>query len=232
MSAATRAMPSAPRPGRGLVEEQQARAGGEGDADLERAAVAVGKALRAHAFLAGEAHVGERAHRARLRVRPGAAASRNGSWARARNSGVATIAFSSADVVVEQVHDLEGARDAAPRDGARRQPGDVLAREGDAPGVGLVAAGEHVEAGGLAGAVGTHDPVDLALVHLEAHVLEHHAVAEPLREPLGGEERLATHRRPSPKGRRRRCHIPAIPSGLNSTIAMKRSPYQSSHVSV
>ena len=48
------------------------------------------------------------------------------------------------------------------RDGARRQPGDVLAVEDDAAAVRRDAAGEHVEARRLAGAVRAHDAAEPA----------------------------------------------------------------------
>ena len=63
---------------------------------------------------------------------------------------------------------------------ARRQAGDVLAGEADAAAVGPVAAGQHVEAGGLAGAVGAHDAGQLAFLEGQRDVLQHHLVAEAL----------------------------------------------------
>jgi len=73
----------------------------------------------------------------------------------------------------------------------RGEAGDVLAAEGDAPAVGLVLAREHVEERGLPGAIGPHDPVDLALGHLDADVLQDDAAAEALGEALSLEERHA-----------------------------------------
>ena len=52
---------------------------------------------------------------------------------RARISGSASSDVLARGEIVEQVHDLERARDALARDRARRQAGDVLAREHDAP---------------------------------------------------------------------------------------------------
>ena len=67
-----------------------------------------------------------------------------------------------------------------PRDLARRQAGDVVAGEAHRAAVGRVAAGQHVEAGRLAGAVRAHDPRQPAFLEREAHVLQHDLVAEAL----------------------------------------------------
>jgi hypothetical protein len=81
-------------------------------------------------------------------------------------------------VLVEQIHHLERARDAEASDRPGRQAGDVAAFEAHAPAVGRVAAGEEVEAGGLAGAVRAHDAREPALREAHAHVLEHDVVPE------------------------------------------------------
>ena len=112
-----------------LVEEEQARLGGQRDRDLERAPLAVREVARRRVLLAGEADA--RQHAGRLApARPSRRArSRQASKPRRRTRGSAISTLSSARVVVEQVHDLERARDALLRDAARRQAGDVLAGE-------------------------------------------------------------------------------------------------------
>ena len=97
-----------------LVEEQQARLGGERDGDLERAPLAVGQAawrgacsLPARPTRASTAAACSSRRGVGAQVAPGVEA------LRARTRGSATSTLSSARVVVEQVHDLERARDAA-----------------------------------------------------------------------------------------------------------------------
>ena len=92
--------------------------------------------------------------------------------------------------VVEHAHALEerdvleGARNPALGNAARRQVGDVLALERDAPAVGPVEAADHVEQRRLAGAVGPDDREDLAPADLEAHVIDGHHPAEMLGDAL------------------------------------------------
>src|SRR5205814_8638616 len=53
-----------------------------------------------------------------------------------------------------ELRDLDRAADTQARDLARRQAGDVAALVGDRAAIGLEVAGDHVDEGGLAGAVG------------------------------------------------------------------------------
>jgi len=92
-------------------------------------------------------------------------------------------------LVVKQIHDLERARQALARDLPRRQAGDVFAGKAHRAAVGLEAAGQHVEAGGLARAVGAHDAGQLALVEIERDALQHYLVAEALVQLAGFEQR-------------------------------------------
>ena len=68
-----------------------------------------------------------------------------------------------------------------------RMRGHVLAADGDAPGVGAHQAHHHVEAGGLAGAVGTEQSDDLAVGHLERDVFHDLARLVALFQPGGRE---------------------------------------------
>ena len=56
--------------------------------------------------------------------------------------------------------------------------GDVLAVQHDAAAIGRHQAGDHIEAGGLARAIGTQKAHHLAAVQPQAHVLHHRAAAE------------------------------------------------------
>ena len=143
-------------------------------------------------------------------------------------------------VVVKQVHDLKRARHALAGNVARRQTGDVLARKSHPAAVRLVAARQHVKAGGFAGAVGPHDAGQLTFLETERDVLQHHLCAETLGQALGLKKLHST-----PPAALvvtagdsffglvfHACQTPAIPSGLNSTMTMKMRPYQRSQVSV
>ena len=124
--------------------------------------------------------------------------------------------------LVEQVHELERARDAEARDRLRRAAGDVAPSSSTLAAVGLVAAGQHVEAGGLAGAVRAHDARQAAGLEGERDVLQHDAVAEAQVQVLGLEQRhrltsaAVAARRQAPACARacRRWNMPAMPFGL------------------
>ena len=64
--------------------------------------------------------------------------------------------------LAEQADGLEGAGDAALGDQVGPQPGDVGAVQADRAAGGAQEAGDDVEQGGLAGAVGADDTEDLA----------------------------------------------------------------------
>ena len=68
----------------------------------------------------------------------------------------------------ERLHDLEGARDAAPRQPMRRLAGDVLAGIADRAGARLEEAGDDGEQRGLAGAVRADQRGDAASAAAEA----------------------------------------------------------------
>jgi len=89
--------------------------------------------------------------------------------------------------------------DAEARPAIHRQIGDVLPVELDRPGIGGDEAGDDVEAGGLAGAVGAEQTDDLAALHRHADVAQHRAALEALAEAVATRPRLsATRRGPSP----------------------------------
>ena len=83
----------------------------------------------------------------------------------------------------EQRDVLERARDAQRRNRARALAGDVAAFQGDAPAVGPVEAGDHVEQRGLAGAVGADDREDAALGDVDRHAIDRDDAAEALGAP-------------------------------------------------
>jgi hypothetical protein len=98
----------------------------------------------------------------------------------------------AAGEVLEEAGDLE--RPCQPASGHRlwRQPGDVLVERDDLAGRGPQEAGEEVEQRGLAGAVGPHEGVHSALMHLEVDAVDRAEAPErlaqttrPQRDPRG-----------------------------------------------
>ena len=77
---------------------------------------------------------------------------------------------------------LRQVADAEPRALVHRQRGDVRAVDRDAARIGRDQAHDHVEAGGLARAVGTQQADDLAAAQVQADVLHHLAALERLGE--------------------------------------------------
>ena len=76
----------------------------------------------------------------------------------------------------------------------RLQPRQRLAVEADLTARGLVDAGHHVEAGGLAGAVRPDQAEDLALLDVEGHLVERGDATEPDGDVVDLEDRLAGSR--------------------------------------
>src|SRR5207249_7216974 len=75
---------------------------------------------------------------------------------------------------------LEGAGDAEIRDGPWKEARDVLSLKADPPPVGLHVPRDHIEEGGLAGAVRADDAHELALLESEAQILRGADHAEEL----------------------------------------------------
>ena len=75
-----------------------------------------------------------------------------------------------------------------------RQPGYVMAVQFDFALVGFDEAGDHVENGGLAGAIWPQQPHCLAPSHRKAHVLHHHSAAIALAEVMDGQNALSGRR--------------------------------------
>ena len=73
------------------------------------------------------------------------------------------------------------------RHGARKVARKVEAPDPDAAAVGPREADEHANRRGLAGAVGPQEPEHFAGIELDGHVRHRLALAEALRQVLGGE---------------------------------------------
>src|SRR5918995_1704400 len=70
-----------------------------------------------------------------------------------------------------------------------RKSGNVLAVENDPAAIRPIASGQHVEAGGLSGAVRAHDAGEPPRLEGKRDVLENHLLAEALVQPKGLEQR-------------------------------------------
>src|SRR6266545_2225120 len=93
----------------------------------------------------------------------------------------------------KDVAELEGAGDALLRHLMHRHPGNVLAGKDDFPGVRPEHAGDQVEDGGLAGAVGADDGANLARLDRHVDVVDGDQCPESARQPLAFKQR---HRGP------------------------------------
>ncbi len=112
----------------------------------------------------------------------------------------------------EQTRLLEGPGDAVTRARLHAGMGQPRVVETDLAAVDQVVARHHVEQGRLAAAVGADQPVDLARLHVERHLVERDQAAEAFRD-LGGAQRR--HR--APRSRRPWRIAPASRSGSGAT---------------
>ncbi len=163
-----------------LVEQQQLRLGDEGARELDPLQRPERQPGRRPSGHVGDPDV----------VQDLARATANGAAAKRTRSGV------RADEHVvehghraEQLDVLERARDPAPHDAVRRRTQKALAGEAHAAGVGLVEPGDHVEEGGLAGAVRADQPDDLPRVDVERDVVDRDDPPEPPRHVPNLEQR-------------------------------------------
>src|SRR6478735_9743240 len=151
-----------PHAGGRLVEQEQLGVEGEGDGELEGALLAVGERGRRGTGAVGEPDLVEQVH--------GAVAEGGHPLDRAPpllahpgRAGEGELEVLAQRHLLEEARDLEGAGDAERGDLLRGLAGDVLAVEEDGAGRRGEEAGEQVEQGRLAGAVGPDERVDRAL---------------------------------------------------------------------
>src|SRR3990167_5971391 len=178
---------------------------------------AISPALSASPTKAREPRAWSRFRRSASAVRRGAKKSGPGARAAARRPGrggarrgeeeraeaLAGLRGQGDQHVVEHRHALEEPDvletpgQAEPHRPPRRQSGDVLALEGDGPGLGGEEPCEEVEDGGLASAVGSDQGRDLAPWQRQAQLVGRLDAAEALPEPLRDERGAgAVMRRP------------------------------------
>src|SRR5262245_2067433 len=127
----------------------------------------------------------------------------------------------------ERPHDLKRADQAEAADRVGPEPGERAPAEPHVAGVGLEEAGQQVERGGLARAVGADEPEDLALGHRQVEAAHRLDAAEALGQPARLEQRARAHRTPppGPSARRTTRWIRGYaPSGRNSTTAIRSPP--------
>src|SRR5205085_7725351 len=114
------------------------------------------------------------------------------------------------------LHDLERAADAGSADLVRPQPLDLGTVEDDGAGIGRVNARDHVEDGGLAGAVRPDEAVDVAFGNLERGMVHRAQAAEGLRDRADLEERAHSFSLFASAGQ--------MPCGRNITTAKSTTP--------
>src|SRR5262249_8633191 len=119
----------------------------------------------------------------------------------------------------KDLDELERAGHAEPRQAHRPGIADLAVLEADPSGAWPDDAGQNVDQGRLAGAVGPDDRDEFAVVHAEATAVEGADRAVELAEPVGFED----HARPAGAGRRRVAR-PTSPSGARMTITASIAP--------
>jgi hypothetical protein len=176
-----------------LIEREQQRFGGQRAGDLEPALIAVRQGARRIAGVAGDADVVEQLHRAladrALLVALGAGLEHGAPDPGARAHVTADHHVLERAHLAEQPDVLEGAGDARARHCVHRRWLVGPAGELEAAGVGRVEPGDHVEEGGLAGAVGADEAVDLAALDAQPDVGQRLQAAEALADAGHGEQR-------------------------------------------
>ena len=179
--------------GGGLVQREEARLGGERARDLEAALVAVGEVLGELIAARADAHVFEKLVGAFFdgaflgaRARP---AQDRAEHARARAHVAPDHHVLERREIVEEPDVLEGARDPHACDAIRRRVLQLRTLEAETALLLAIDAGEDVEEGGLARAVGADEPVDLALADRERNLGERGEAAEALGDALDLEKR-------------------------------------------
>src|ERR1043166_1081611 len=208
-------------PRRRLVQREELGRGREGACHLQAALVSVGQASRRIVGTGADADELEQLQRAPLGVAL-LAQGRAVSQDRADDAGPGARVPADHHVlerrkVGEQADVLEGARDAGDRHLMGRQPAQRLVVEREAPAVGRVDPGEHVEERGLAGAVGADQAEDFPGRDLERHFAQRLHAAEALADPRRAEpahevsSRLRTAEGSSPAGRNSMMSTSASP---------------------
>ena len=201
--------------GGGLVHQEEAGLVGEGDGEFEALQVAVGQHAGAAGGLVAEADLVEELVGFGHEQGAGGAPALGETAGGGDEGHLDVLADGHAG---EARGDLEGAADAAAPDGAGRQAGDGPASQGHGPGVRPELAADHVEAGGLAGAVGADEGEHLAGCDGEGDGLDGGDATPGFAEVFDGEDAHAARRV------QRRWAAPAIPAGNSTTSRTMAAP--------
>ena len=204
------------QPGRGLVEEEQARLQGQADGDLEQPLIAVPDGARALVEALAEPDQLDALPRPALDVGEAPAIRQRRHEAKPPLAGQPDILEDGE--AGEHARDLHGAGDAGPGPPGRRPVGDVLAAPEDPAAARSQEPGQQVDHRRLAGAVGPDERADLAFLHPQVDVVDSHQAAEGSREAARLEDRAHG---------RRACHwrqMPMRPWGKKRTMRTSSTP--------
>ena len=157
------------KPGEPFVEQQQARLGGKRAGELQPFAVDIGEVGRRPPVVPGKADAIEQ------RVDPNLGLGGGQMRLLERQPRLDVLAAIHA---VEHADELEGPRQAKPRDPVRGKAGDVPAHQADGAGIGTQHARHQIERRRLAGPVGAEQAHDLALPDRKAEVVDRDQPAE------------------------------------------------------
>jgi hypothetical protein len=169
-----------------LVDEQEARAGGERAREVEHLLLRAVELARLAVGHALELERAQQVHDVDAPLRMAAVGARH----------LDVLAHGQGE---ERLRHLEGAVDAEMDEAVRREPAHALPGEADLAAIRRVKAGDDVDAGRLARAVGADEAQDLARLQVEAQAVQGAERAEALDEPRDLEDRrgLRGHRRPA-----------------------------------
>src|SRR5262245_27010637 len=217
-------------PARRLVEEEEFGAQRVGHGDVEQLALALRQAAGWHAALAVETEPAEDVEGLAADVLVVVGKRRDPrDLALAREDRQRNIVENAKPV--EQIDDLEAARDARPDPLVDRGEGDVVALEQDAAAVRLELSADQINERGLAGAVRAHEREEFALVDGEIHAIAGAQVAELLAEI----DRLEKDHEDFSCGRSLSATAeiaPTIPVGKSMTSSTRTTPSRSCQYSV
>src|SRR5499427_10416302 len=217
-------------PARRLVEKEQLWAQRIGHGDVEQLALALRQAASRHAALAVETEPAEHVEGFAADVLVVVRKRRDPcDLALTREDRQRDIVENAKPV--EEVDDLETARDARPDSFVYRGEGDVFALEQDPAAVRLEMPADQIDERSLAGAVRAHQREEFTLVDGEIHVVAGAQVAELLAEI----ERLEKDHEDFSCGRSLPATAeiaPTIPVGKSMTSSTRTTPSRSCQYSV
>ncbi len=212
----------------GLVEQQQAGADGQRSRHVD--ALLDAERQLGRQLVLEFAQVQGIQQRQGLFARRGLLASRRREAKGGAKGAVGLVAVEAGQHVLEhgllakELDVLEGPPDAEPADHIRLEPGDVMAVEQDTPGGRLHHAGNGVDEGRLAGAVGADQAADLAGLDVERQLGDGGDTTEADRHASELEQ---AHGHTFTRDQSRLAsvsHKPLSPRGMNSSVPRRIAP--------